>query len=202
LKANVNMSSLVERAIEEAGLGPIAEARRQGDLERVRALSSSLAGAGLLALGALADVVRAAEVGEVVRIHVHGSPRDGASAGDAILVGGGTGGADTLRRVATARITGPIAARVRVDWSETGLEIAQVALGFGASELAGPIADRRGLPIALDLKKRVKGAGLVAVQLLKRQELEALIARAGRTVIFADAAPGDRQFSEEAPRAR
>jgi hypothetical protein len=89
-----------------------------------------------------------------------------------------------LRRVATARITGPLAARVRVDWSEVGLELAQVALGFGASELLGPIANKRGLAIADDATKKVKGEGMVSLQHLKTQELAGLVRRSGRRVVI------------------
>jgi hypothetical protein len=86
--------------------------------------------------------------------------------------------------VALARILGPKAARVRIDWSECGLELAQVALGFGASELLGPLANRRGLPIADGATKKVKGEGMVAVAALKKKELEDLLRMAGRTALF------------------
>ena len=195
------MSVLVEKAIAEAGLAEIARARRSGDLERVRALAPALQGADLLALGGLADMIRAEEVGSVVRVYANAA----AEGADDVVVVRGAEGTLTLRKVAIARITGPRRARVRLDWSDTGLELAQVALGFGASELVGPIANRRGLPIADDVKTKVKGVGLVAVQALRRGELEALIARAGRTVVFVDAAPEGRHPSPmpaEGPHAR
>ena len=47
-----------------------------------------------------------------------------------------TSGLAMLRRVAVARITGPRAARVRVDGAEVGPLMAEVALGFGASEIS------------------------------------------------------------------
>jgi len=87
-----------------------------------------------------------------------------------------------LRAVAVARITGPRAAEVRVDWSEVGIELAQVALGFGASELVGPIANKRGLAIADDATKKVKGEGMVSLQAMKQRELAGLVRRSGRTV--------------------
>ncbi len=199
------MSALLDKAIADAGLGGIALARRQGDVARVRELAPALDGADLLPLGALADRIRADEVGGVVRVYANALAETG---DDVVLVPaareGGVRGTLTLRRVAIARIIGPPHARVRVDWSDTGLELAQVALGFGASELVGPIANRRGLPIADDERKKVKGAGLVAVQALKRKELEALIVRLGRTVVFADApaVPTAPEPSElEAPHA-
>jgi 2-iminoacetate synthase ThiH len=193
------MSLLVERAIALAGLGEIAEARRRGDLDRVRALGSVLETVELLPLGALADRIRAEEVGDVVRVYANTTAE---SASDVLVVRSAGHGTVTLRRIAIARITGPSRARVRIDWSDTGLELAQVALGFGASELVGPIANRRGLPIADDARAKVKGAGLVAVQALKRKELEALIARTGRTVVFADAALAGRHPLQEVPDAR
>jgi 2-iminoacetate synthase ThiH len=183
------MSSWVDRAIEDAGLGEIAAARRAGDADRVRLLARQLEKADLLALGALADRVRADEVGDVVRVYANTHAE---AASDVVAVtavkGQGARGTDTLRKVAIARIAGPRGARVRIDWGDTGMELAQVALGFGASELVGPIANRRGLPIADDAKKKVKGAGMVAVQALKKKELEELLARAGRTAVFVDGA--------------
>jgi 2-iminoacetate synthase ThiH len=110
-----------------------------------------------------------------------------------------------LRKVAIARITGPHAARVRIDWSESGLEVAQVALGFGASELLGPLANRRGLPIADDAVRKVKGQGMVEVQALKKKELATLLALAGRRAVFDgafEAAPAghSEERSDEEPR--
>ena len=69
---------------------------------------------------------------------------------------------------------------VCVDFGVSGLEIAQVALGFGASEICGPIANRRGLPIADDAKKKVKGKGMVALRALQQEEILAIIRRAKR----------------------
>jgi 2-iminoacetate synthase ThiH len=89
-----------------------------------------------------------------------------------------------LRAVAIARITGPRAAAVRVDWSEVGIELAQVALGFGANELVGPIANKRGLAIASDATKKVKGEGMVSLQAMKQRELAGLVRRSGRRVVI------------------
>jgi 2-iminoacetate synthase ThiH len=188
------MSALVDRAIAEAGLTDIAEARRSLDFARVRALAPSLATADLLALGALADRIRAEEVGDRVRVFAGTQVDEG---GEAIVVGADPGGSrgEVLRSVACARIVGPRAARVRVDWASTGIELAQVALGFGANELAGPVLSRRGLPILSDSTQKVKGAGLVSSQLLKKKELSVLVRMAGRVPVFAAeesvAAPSD-----------
>jgi hypothetical protein len=182
------MTALVDRAIREAGLWELFLARQTGDFARLRAWAEKLDGADLLAVGGLADRIRADEVGEVVRVYTGARP-DGA--GEAFVIDGegldGVRRADVLRRVACARITGPRGARVRVDWSSVGIELAQVALGFGANELAGPVLNRRGLPIADDATRKVKGAGLVSSQLLKKKELFALVRAAGRVPL--DGAP-------------
>ncbi len=99
--------------------------------------------------------------------------------------------------VAIARIVGPRAADVRVDWSEIGIELAQVALGFGANELVGPIANKRGLAIADDATKKVKGEGMVSLQAMKQRELAGLVRRSGRRVVVL----GPNGVEPEPPRA-
>jgi 2-iminoacetate synthase ThiH len=179
--------AFIDRALAAAGLMPIAEARRAGDLARVEELGPVLETADLLAVGALADRVREAESGDVVRVFAN---VEGDVGPDVVIVamaggaGGATGGLASLRRVAIARITGPVAARVRIDWSEAGLELAQVALGFGASELVGAIASRRGLPIADGATLKVRGEGMVEATRVKKRELAALLARVGRRAVF------------------
>jgi len=198
------MSRLVDQAIADAGLADLAQARRDLDFARLEALATSLGTADLLAVGALADRIRAEEVGDRVRVFA-GTPAD--EGRDVIVVAADDAGdrGQVLRRVACARILGPRAARVRVDWMSTGIELAQVALGFGASELAGPVLSRRGLPILSDSTKKVKGAGLVSSQLLKKKELSALVRMAGRVPVFAPeatsstSAPSDGGGSLEHP---
>jgi hypothetical protein len=56
-----------------------------------------------------------------------------------------------------------------------GLEIAQVALSFGATDIAGPIASRRGLPL-VDASDNQK--------LYKRREIAGFIERAGFVPVF------------------
>ncbi|HEY6463630.1 MAG TPA: hypothetical protein VIY73_25855 [Polyangiaceae bacterium] len=160
----------------------------------------------LLALGALADRVRRDEVGDEVRIYTRevddgaGEPRvegaaAGAGAGSTAIVlpleGRTSTGLELLREVAIARVTGPRGARVRVDWTRAGLEIAQVALGFGANELEGRIANKRGLPMAEGEKLGVlgKASRLEDADVVKRKELEGFVRRAGRTPCFAEEAP-------------
>jgi hypothetical protein len=75
--------------------------------------------------------------------------------------------------------------------------LAQVALGFGASELSGPVVTRRGLPIAEDRTQKVKGAGLVSSQLLKKRELAVLVGMAGREAVFDDGTDERHAIAEE-----
>ena len=70
---------------------------------------------------------------------------------------------------------GPIGGRIVVDFGALGLEIAQVALSFGATDLAGPIASRRGLPmVESDDQKK----------LVKRREIAGFVERAGFRPVF------------------
>ncbi len=186
--------SIVLEAIEQAGLGDLLAARRAHDAAALAAATPRLEACDLMVLGALADLVRKEEVGDDVRIFAN---VDGT--GDGVTVfGEGERGLTLLRKVAIARLTKPRAARIRVDWGKTGLEIAQVALGFGASELEGPIANKRGLPIAEDAMKKVKGQGMVAVQALAKKELAGLLRRAGREPIFeGEAARGPSDVEAE-----
>ena len=196
------MSNLVERAIDAAGLGTVLAARRAA--ASMDAHASRLRGADLLALGALADRVRVEEVGADVRIYMTSAPPSGderAPAGDGSAPPSGDGsaagvivlprddqelaGLDLLREVAVARITGPRGARVRVDWTRCGLELAQVALGFGANELVGFVATKRGLPIADgELAGVGKKSKRELAQIVKRKELAACIERGGRVPVF------------------
>lgn len=183
------MSCLVERAIRESRLDDVLPSRRAGTLtaaqvERIRA-------SDLLVLGALADQVRAEEVGDEVRIYTDEVPPAGAP--DVVVLpaeGGQTTGLELLREVAVARTTGPRGLRVRVDWTRCGLELAQIALGFGASELAGRIASKRGLPLAEGEKLGVgKKSRLEDADVVKRRELEGFVKRAGRTPAFVEESP-------------
>ena len=189
------MSALVDGALDAAGLAPLAAARRGGDYALVHVLAGALETADLLVVGALADALRKEEVGDVVRVFAN---VEADRAPEVVLVDGAPG-LPLLRRIAIARIVSPKGARVRVDWAEIGLDLAQVALGFGASELVGPIANRRGLPIAESSTLKVKGAGMVSVQALKRRELDALLATAGRRAVFAPCRVD--AVSSEAPHA-
>ena len=162
-------SVVLERALLREGLLEVLDARRAGS-PALGSFERRLRDADLLALGALADVIRRDEIGPVVHVHLD------AAVPEAIRLRG----LDLLRETAIARVLGPRAARVCVDFGASGFEIAQVALGFGASELSGPVANRRGLPIAEDALKKVKGKGMVALKALAQEEILTLVRRAGR----------------------
>ncbi|MBX3233358.1 MAG: hypothetical protein KIT84_33725 [Labilithrix sp.] len=173
------MTSFVERAIERAGLGGVLPARRRGDLDAVRAEVAS-AGVDLLVLGALADAIRADECGDVVRVHP-------VAAADVLWIAReGKSELDLLRAVAVARITSPRGQRIGLDWGTSGLEVPQVALGFGATDLTGPITKKSGDLIDESELKKVKGQGMVAKTALRRLEIAALLHNAGRVCQFTD----------------
>lgn len=172
------MTRFVEQAITRAGLLPVLTARRAGDVEAVRANVSTWQGQDLLALGALADLIREEEEGVEVRIH------DGAKGDGVMWVSSGGSELDVLRAVAVTRITAPAGARVGIDWGRYGLELSQVALGFGATDLRGPITRKSGLPILDEETKKVKGQGMVDLKDLQRQEIAALVTYAGRQPVF------------------
>jgi hypothetical protein len=180
------MSALVDRAIESAGLSDVLEAHRAGAIDETH--RAKLAGADLLALGALADRVRAEDVGREVRIFANDMDRPEFARGDVVVLpseGAELTGLELLREVAVARVAGPAGLRVCVDWTLAGLELAQVALGFGANELLGRIASKRGLPLA---EGEVLGVGKKSkrelASLVKRKELAAFVRRAGRVASF------------------
>ena len=179
------MSTLVDLALEAAGLDAVLEARRAGEIgaEHRRRLQE----ADLLAIGALADRVRSEEVGSEVRIYADAGleARGGAQVALFPREGRDDTGLELLREVAMARVCGPVAGRVRVDWSRSGLELAQVALGFGANELVGRLASKLGLPIAPgELLGTGKKSALQPAELVKSRELGAFVTRAGRVPVF------------------
>jgi len=84
-------------------------------------------------------------------------------------------GTALLRHIATLRLTGAKGLCIVIDFGALGLEIAQVALSFGATDLAGPIASRRGLPLVDHDDQR---------KLVKRREIAAFVERAGFRPVF------------------
>lgn len=187
------MTRFVEEAIARGGLGPVLAARRAGDMKAVRESAPSWEKADLLVLGAVADALRAEDVGTTVRIHE--TTRDDGRAVTWIELPAGTSELDVLRSVAIARILGGKGARVGIDWSRYGLELAQVALGFGASDLRGIVARKSGLPILEDEKKKLKGQGMVDLRSIKRREIAALVTHAGREPELVD----DRESATRVP---
>jgi hypothetical protein len=193
------MSRFIEESLRKAGLLVVLDARRSGDLAGIAATSPSWSKADLLGLGAVADAVRVDDVGEVVHIHER-APRPGdpeVTWVDPI----GASELDFLRAVAVARISARKGARIGVDWSQRGMELAQVALGFGASDLRGPITRKSGLPILADERLKVKGQGMVDLRAIKRREIAALVTYAGRLPVFVEAAR-DANANDDTPRAR
>ncbi|HEY8079425.1 MAG TPA: hypothetical protein VIF62_35080 [Labilithrix sp.] len=170
------MTRFLDEAIARAGLMPVLAARRAGDFETVRATVASWRGADLLAIGAVAELARIADVGDAVRIHA-------ASASDVAWIEASSELA-LLREVAVARIAN--GGRIGVDWTRHGLELAQVALGFGASDLRGAITKKSGLPILATEGRRVKGEGVVDLASLRRREIARLVSCAGRKAVFVD----------------
>lgn len=142
----------------------------------------------LLLLGALADRMRQAERGDVVRLHLE-RPRDEVVAFDDVADGHAF-----LRRVASARLTrGGV---VRIDAEAVGLQLAQVALTFGADELICP-------PEKLVLEVYAASGTLASDEkkLLRERELVGLIRAAGRMVRVVDR-NGERDPDETTPAQR
>ena len=186
-------ATYVEKSLERAGLLPVLAAHRAGDLAAVIALQPTWGAADLLLLGAIADIVRSEDCGDTVSIHEQHGGLHGA---DVLWVAPVKGASELaiLRAVATARVGSARPLRVGVDWSQCGMELAQVALAFGASDLRGPITRKSGLPIYEAETKKVKGQGLVELRSIKKREIAALVTHAGRLPVFVD--------DEDAPRAR
>lgn len=180
--------SLLQHTLEKEGLWTVREARRRGDLAKVREAMPALLGADLLALGALADEIRTVDIGSEVRFCTQASEAERTAYRGIFVPRDGKTGFEFLRAVAIARITADPGACVRVDWDDAGFELSQVALGFGANEIWGALANKRGLPILDEEMKKVKGEGMVSVQALKRRELGKLLSYVGRKVVFVDGA--------------
>lgn len=182
-------SRFVEQAIARAGLGAIFEVRAAGDVAKVPGILAAAGTSDLLILGAIADELRKRETSDVV--HVHPEASDGVA-----WIAKESSELDLLRAVALARITAPLGAKIGVDWGSTGLELAQVALGFGATDLTGPITRKNGALITAEDLKKVKGQGMVQASALKRREIAALLTNAGRECVFTDEAPVQKNAHE------
>ncbi len=135
----------------------------------------------LLLLGALADKMRVAERGELVRLFIE-RPRDEVktfaraeldAAGDAHTF---------LRSIAIARLSGSGA--IRVDGESIGLQLAQVALTFGADEIIATVRDEHGKR-SLEVYGS-EDANVREKEVLRERELVGLIRSAGRVARVVD----------------
>jgi hypothetical protein len=191
------MTPLVSRALSEAGLLEVLEARTAGDAARLEALRPRVEDADWLLVGALADAIRDAEVGRDVRVFANVARDAEANAID--LTGEPSGGGiPFLRRVALARIYGPRAARVRVGWDGLGMEFAQLTVAFGASELFGAIRFKDGELVTVDaLLGHGKRSKLEPAQVVKRREVARFLARAGRRALFAGEGGTFEEYTDE-----
>lgn len=183
--------SFVLHQLERHGLGWLIAARSAGDYATIHARQTELDAVDPIYLGAFADHLRRNEVGDRVLVWANVTPPD-----DGALITGVRGLA-FLRAVATARICAAPGAMVRVDWNEQGLEICQVALGYGADSWQGRLSNRKGLVLADDAAKKVKGQGMVTLQTLKMQEMERVLRGAGRQIHYADELVSDTHRETE-----
>jgi 2-iminoacetate synthase ThiH len=175
------MGGILDRAFAQAGLGDLVERALHGkglgdaDLSRMR-------GADVLLLAGLADAVRQRFHGDEVRVlSSEAACRDpellrvaldgGGSGGGQDGVEDGKTGQELLAQVALARLATPGKKSVGIGVEQIGLQLAQVALAFGANVLLCELQSQRTLPL-LD--------GPVA----RRAEIGGLIARTGRTARF------------------
>jgi hypothetical protein len=169
------MGLMLLRALNEAGLGDIAEQALGGkplstaDLERLRA-------ADLLLVSGLADAVRAKFHGDDVRIYANAAALRGSGAAllELALDPEGTTGAELLVGIALARLSVPAHVSLGVSFEAVGLQLAQTALVFGADVLCGDLSGKRTLPLLDGAEAR-------------RKELGGLLERAGRHVVFVEA---------------
>ena len=165
-------SKLVLESLDRAGLGTVLARRERGEVPDDDAVVELLASADILALGAAADIARRRECSPEARIFVPFAP----PANAIVTVLGqreAARGTELLRGIAVLRLTGPIGQSIVLDFGVLGLEIAQVGLSFGATDLAGPIGAQRGLPLADDQKK-----------VIKRREIAGFVERAGFRPVF------------------
>lgn len=188
------MNRLVREKIERAGLLPLLEERADHRVPSGPALWEKLMQADLLSLGAAADLARRRECGDEVHIYIPAAP----ARSDMLSVFGKSEalrGSSLLRKIAALRLTSPLGLRFVVDFGVLGLELGQIALSFGATDLAGPIASRRGLPL-VDADEPKK--------LVKRREIAGFVERAGFRPVFVavEVAEGSSERDREAAAVR
>jgi hypothetical protein len=170
--------TLAQSAIERAGLADLVSRCIEGT-DVPRSTLSIPPDVDVLALGAAADAVRAAHVGDEVHVHTtRPTPSDllivlsHATVPEAARENATT----LLRHLAMTRLSAPRGARICLDFGDFGIEIAQVALSFGVTDIVGPMKGARSLPTLSDAAK----------PLVKRAEIAGYITRAKRTSVFVD----------------
>jgi 2-iminoacetate synthase ThiH len=172
------MGRLLQRAVERAGLSELCERALAG-----RGLSpeelAQLRETDVLIVAGLADAVRERHFGDEVRVLGNDTARREplhARPPIAPPSAAGTTGQQVLFEIALARLATPVEQGLCVSFDALGLELAQVALTFGADALCGDLAAKRVLPLL---------EGVAA----RRIELQGLVERAGRSVRFIDPQP-------------
>jgi 2-iminoacetate synthase ThiH len=171
------MASIVNRALEQAGLGDVLERVLGGEAADETQLAR-LRSADVLLVAALADAVRAAFHGDEVRV----SSRLSAQRDAGLRLVGAAGvdpdktGQELLIEVALERLATPGKIGLAVGVESHGLQLAQVALSFGANALFGELGSARSLAL-------LDGAAA------RRAQLSELIAHAGRIARFEEPRP-------------
>jgi hypothetical protein len=186
------MTRLIRERIERAGLLPLLEERADRRVPSGPALWETLMQVDLLSLGAAADLARRRECGDEVHIYIPAAP----ARSDALSVfgrGESLRGSSLLRKIAALRLTSPLGARLVVDFGVLGLELGQIALSFGATDLAGPIASRRGLPLVDADEPR---------KLVKRREIAGFVERAGFRPVFVALEAGESSTDRDSAAVR
>jgi 2-iminoacetate synthase ThiH len=165
------MGRILDRALEQAGLSDLAERALQGrgltDAELCR-----LRAADVLLLAGLADAVRERFHGDDVRLMGTAAAQHDPELLRLAFEDRGEGartGQELLSEVALARLATPGQRSIGVRVDELGLQLAQVALTFGADVLLCELGGDRILPLLDGPQAR-------------RAELALLIERAGRRV--------------------
>lgn len=166
-------SKLVLESLDRAGLGAVLACRERGEIPRDDEVVELLASADILALGAAADIARRRECSPEARIFVPFAP-PGSATVTVLGVREAARGVALLRGIAVLRLTGPVGQAIVLDFGVLGLEITQVGLSFGATDLAGPLGSQRGLPVIADDQKKV----------IKRREIAGFVERAGFRPVF------------------
>ena len=167
---------MLERALAQAGLSELGARALQGEGLSGADLAT-LALADLLLVAGLADALRRKERGDDVRLL---STQAAGRAVDFVRLqldagrSDGPTGEELLREIALARLATPGTKGIALSFDHVGLELAQTALAFGADALWGELDGKRTLP-------------LLGSSGARRQEIEGLIARSGRRVVWADA---------------